>query len=144
MHISQMRELERQNEVVTYKPYAHYHTLTYSSNELWESKVGYDSANKRMVAKVYRSLYYIIEQSTLKPTWVNVVRHMLTIDNRLNEVNIYGYYGTICRILKDIKVIRYEGSKLVKGPNWDRFYSNDDWSWFITNTNSGGWGKIVK
>jgi hypothetical protein len=33
---------------------------------------------------------------------------------------------------------------LSKGKNWDRFYGNEDWSWFITNTNSGGYGMIIK
>jgi len=115
-------------------------------NEIWESKVGYDSANKRMVAKVYHSLYYIMEQSTLKPSWVAVVKHMLTMNGRdLNEVNINGYYSTIRKNLKDIGVIQYNGRKgLSKGKNWDRFYSDEDWSWFITNTNSGGYGIIVK
>lgn len=114
-------------------------------NEIWESKVGYDSANKRMIAKVYYSLYYIMEKSTLKPSWLSVIKHMLAMDGRLNEVNINGYYSTIRKNLKDIKVIKYNARKgLEKGENWDRFFSDEDWSWFITNTNSGGYGIIVK
>jgi hypothetical protein len=118
---------------------------TDSPNEIWEAKVGWDSANKRMIAKVYQSLYYVLQHSILKPSWVNVVKHMLAMDDRdPKSVCIYGYYGTISRILKDIKVIKYDGRKLVPAENWDRFYSNEDWSWFITNTNSSGYGKIVK
>lgn len=114
------------------------------ANEIWENKVGWDSANKKMIAKVYKSLYYIITQSTLKPTWTNVVRHMLYMDSRINEVKINGYYSTISKILKDIKVIKYEGRKLVPAENWYRFYSNENWDWFITNTQNGGSGKVVK
>jgi len=116
---------------------------TDSPNEIWEAKVGWDSANKRMIAKVYKHLYNVLTLVS-KPSWTTIVREMLIEDGRLNEVNLNGYYGTISKILKDIKVIQYDNRKLVKGPNWDRFYSNEDWSWFITNTNSGGWGKIVK
>lgn len=113
--------------------------------EIWENKVGYDSANKKMIAKVYHSLYYIMEQSTLKPSWLTVIKHMLATEGRLNEVNVNGYYSTIRKNLKDIKVIKYNARKgLEKGENWDRFFSDEDWSWFITNTNSGGYGIIVK
>jgi hypothetical protein len=117
-----------------------------SPNEIWEEKVGYDSINKRMVAKVYHSLNYIVEFSTNKPSWLAVVKHMLTMDGRdLNSVAINGYYSTIRKNLKDIGVIQYNGSKgLSKGPNWDRFYSDEDWSWFKVNTNSGGYGEIIK
>ena len=115
-------------------------------NVIWEEKVGYDSINKRMVAKVYQSMYYIIEHSTLKPTWVAIVKHMLLMNGKdLNSVSINGYYSTIRKNLKDIGVIQYNGRKgLEKGENWDRFYSDEDWSWFKTNTNSGGYGIIVK
>jgi len=113
-------------------------------NEIWESKVGYDFANKRMIAKVYKHLYYVMELMT-KPTWTNVIYDMLNENNKLGEVSINGYYSTIRKNLKDIGVIETNGRKgISKGKNWDRFYSDEDWSWFITNTNSGGYGKIVK
>ena len=113
-------------------------------NEIWESKVGYDSANKRMVAKVYKHLYNVMEFTT-KPSWTAVIREMLIEDNKLDKVSLNGYYSTIRKNLKDIKVIKYNGRKgLSKGKNWDRFFGNEDWSWFITNTNSGGYGTIVK
>jgi hypothetical protein len=112
-------------------------------NEIWESKVGYDSANKRMVAKVYKHLYNVMEFTT-KPSWTAVIREMLIEDNKLGKVSINGYYSTIRKNLTDIKVIKYNGRKgLEKGENWERFYSDEDWTWFITNTNSGGYGIIV-
>jgi hypothetical protein len=114
-------------------------------NEIWESKVGYDSINKRMVAKVYKHLHFIMENDYTIKSWINVVRSMLIEDGRILDVNVNGYYSTIRKNLKDIKVIKYNGRKgLEKGENWDRFYSDEDWSWFKTNTNSGGYGIIVK
>ena len=113
-------------------------------NDIWESKVGYDSINKRMVAKVYKHLYNVMTLVS-KPSWSAIIREMLIEDGRLNEVKVNGYYSTIRKNLKDIGVIKYNGRKgLSKGKNWDRFYSEEDWSWFITNTNSGGYGTIVK
>ena len=113
-------------------------------NEIWLNKVGYDSANKRMVAKVYKHLYNVMETAT-KPSWTAIIREMLIEDNKLGKVSLNGYYSTIRKNLKDIEVIKYNGRKgLSKGKNWDRFYGNEDWSWFITNTNSGGYGTIVK
>jgi hypothetical protein len=47
-----------------------------NEQQIWEEKVGWDSANKRMIAKVYQSLYYVLQHSILKPSWVNVVRLM--------------------------------------------------------------------
>jgi len=113
-------------------------------NEIWLNKVGYDSANKRMVAKVYKHLYNVMELE-VKPSWIKVITSMLFEDGRLGKVSLNGYYSTIRKNLKDIGVIQYNGRKgLSKGKNWDRFYGNEDWSWFITNTNSGGYGIIVK
>ena len=113
-------------------------------NDIWLNKVGYDSANKRMVAKVYKHLYNVMELE-VKPSWIKVITSMLFEDGRLGKVSLNGYYSTIRKNLKDIGVIQYNGRKgLSKGKNWDRFYGNEDWSWFITNTNSGGYGIIVK
>jgi hypothetical protein len=117
---------------------------TDTPNEIWESKVGYDSANKRMIAKVYKHLYNVMELE-VKPSWIKVITSMLFEDGRLGKVSLNGYYSTIRKNLKDIGVIQYNGRKgLSKGPNWDRFYSDEDWNWFRTNTNSGGYGIIIK
>jgi transposase len=115
-------------------------------HNLVSEKIGYDYANKKMMIRVYESLQYIVEHSTQKPTWVAIVKHMLTMDGvDLNSVSVNGYYSTIRKNLKDIKVIKYNGRKgLEKGDNWNRFFGDEDWSWFITNTNSGGYGIIVK
>jgi len=113
-------------------------------NEIWLNKVGYDSANKRMVAKVYKHLWNVMTLVS-KPSWTMIIREMLIEDGRLNEVSLNGYYSTIRKNLKDIKVIKYNSRKgLEKGENWDRFFGEEDWSWFRTNTESGGYGIIVK
>jgi hypothetical protein len=115
-----------------------------SPRDIWESKVGYDSANKKMIAKVYKHLYNVMEFVS-KPSWTKIITEMLIEDNKLGKVSVNGYYSTIRTNLKDIGVIQYNGRKgLSKGPNWDRFFGEEDWSWFITNTNSGGYGTIIK
>jgi len=119
------------------------------NHNLVSEKIGYDYANKKMMIRVYDSLKYVVEDFTTKPTWTAVVKHMLTLDGMLGgglcEVSVNGYYSTIRKNLKDIKVIKYNAHKcLVKGENWNRFFGDEDWSWFKTNTNSGGYGTIVK
>jgi hypothetical protein len=119
------------------------------NHNLVSEKIGYDYANKKMMIRVYDSLLYVMENYTKKPTWTAIVKHMLTMDGMLGgqlcEVSVNGYYSTIRKNLKDIGVIKYNGRKgLEKGDNWNRFFGDEDWSWFITNTNSGGCGTIVK
>lgn len=117
---------------------------------LFEDKVGFDSYNKKMLVRIYEPLREMIEinDKCIMKTWVNLIRYMFVSENResdIKNINVNGYYSTIRKILKDIKVIKYEDKKLVKAENWDRFYSDDeDWSWFVTDTNCGGWGRIVK
>jgi hypothetical protein len=116
---------------------------------LFEDKVGFDSYNKKMLVRIYEPLREMIEinDKCIMKTWVNLIRYMFVSENResdIKNINVNGYYSTIRKILKDIKVIKYEDKKLVKAENWDRFYSDEDWSWFVTDTNCGGWGRIVK
>lgn len=120
-----------------------------SPKYIWEEKVGYDSANKRMVANVAPHLYELMEWTLFlpneKPRWINVVRALIKEKNKVGKVNENGYYGTILRILKDIKVVESSRKNgLSKGTNWDRFFGDEDWSWFTTSTWCGGQGKIVK
>jgi hypothetical protein len=118
---------------------------------LFEEKVGFDSYNKKMLVRIYEPLRELIESdAVIKKTWVNVISLMFANEKRMVNIAVNGYYSSIRKILKDIKVIQYQivngvrTKKLVKGENWDRFYSDEDWSWFITNTNCGGYGIIVK
>jgi hypothetical protein len=118
---------------------------------LFEEKVGFDSYNKKMLVRIYEPLRELIESdAVIKKTWVNVISLMFANERRMINIAVNGYYSSIRKILKDIKVIQYQivngvrTKKLVKGENWDRFYSDEDWSWFVTDTNCGGWGRIVK
>lgn len=112
---------------------------------LWECKVGYDAINKKMIARIAYALHEVVELPHLKKSWTTVVRYMFDLESKPINIAVNGYYGTIRSILKDIKVIQYNGKQLSKGPNWDRFFSDyEDWSWFETSTNCGGYGKIVK
>ena len=120
-----------------------------SPKYIWEEKVGYDSANKRMVANVAPHLYELMEWTGFlpneKPRWINVVRALIKEKNKVGKVNENGYYGTILRILKDIKVVESSRKNgLSKGTNWDRFFGDEDWSWFKASTWCGGHGEIVK
>jgi len=109
---------------------------------LFSEKVGYDWANKKMLVRVYEHLKNVMD-SDGKKSWTEVVRQMLG-DNP-NKLTVNGYYSTIRSILKDIKVIESGYGYIRKGSNWDRFYSEtEDWSWFITDTTSRGYGKIIK
>ncbi len=118
---------------------------------LFEEKVGFDSYNKKMLVRIYEPLRELIESdAVIKKNWVNVISLMFANERRMVNIAVNGYYSSIRKILRDIKVIQYQivngvrTKKLVKGENWDRFYSDEDWSWFITNTNCGGYGIIVK
>jgi hypothetical protein len=112
---------------------------------LFEEKVGYDWANKKMLVRIYEPLRDVVELNAgfVPKTWSNVVRYMFESENRIVNINVNGYYSTISKILRDIKVIKYEGKKLVKAENWDRFYGPEDWSWFRTHTWAGGWAEII-
>lgn len=119
------------------------------NKELFESKVGYDWKNKMMLCRVTPSLIEMMENDfhSNKRSWVNVIRLMLLSEGKDMsnlDININGYYNSIKRCLKEIGVIRYEGRDLVKGSNWNRFVSNEDWSWFVLNTDSYGHSIIVK
>jgi hypothetical protein len=117
------------------------------NTSLFEEKVGYDWANKKMLVRVYDALKDVVEsKSDLDKSWANVVRYMFVLEKRerdLGNIAIGGYYSTIRKILKDLKVIKYEGKKLVKDENWNRFYGPEDWNWFTTHTWAGGWAEII-
>ena len=119
------------------------------SNEMISEKIGYDWRIKMMLCRVTPSLIQLIETPTngVNKSWTNVVRLMFISEGKdLNnlDVSINGYYNRVKSNLKDIDVIRYEGRNLVKGSNWNRFTSDEDWSWFTMNTDSGAHAKIVK
>jgi hypothetical protein len=79
---------------------------------------------------VYHPLKNVIEYLS-KPKWTNVIHEM--------GEDSPGYYSCVYKSLKEIGVIVYNPTEkmLEKGPNWDRFYSDETWDWFYMNTSSG-------
>lgn len=103
------------------------------ANELFEDKLEstyWSEVNKRYLLRVYHPLKNVMELMS-KPKWSNVIYEM--------GESSPGYYSCVYKSLKEIGVLKYNPTEkmLVKGPNWDRFYSDSDWSWFYMNTNSG-------
>jgi len=102
--------------------------------ELYNDKINteyWSNVNKRYLLRIYEPLRNTIEYLH-RPKWVSVVYMMLGRD-------VKGYYSCVYKALKEIGVIKYNKKDRVleKGPNWDRFYGSEDWSWFVMNTNSG-------
>jgi hypothetical protein len=117
------------------------------NKELFESKVGYDWRVKMMLCRVTPYLIDMMDNNfhNNSKSWVNVIRLMLLSEGKsMDEVNVNGYYNSIKRALKEIDVIRYSGRELVKGSNWNRFVSDEDWSWFVLNTDSFGHSIVIK
>lgn len=111
--------------------------------DLFDSKIGYDSVNKKYLIRVYDYLLTAI-QCYEKPTWSGIMRRML--GSNPNNCNPSSYYSSVRRCLKEIDVCYFDTTKrcMVKGKNWDRFVSNEDWSWFIMRTGSCEYSTIIK
>lgn len=111
--------------------------------DLFDSKIGYDSLNKKYLIRVYDYLVDSIEND-VNPTWTGIMRKML--GNNPNNCNPSGYYSSVRRCLKEIGVCYFDSTKrcMVKGRNWDRFTSSEDWSWFIMRTGSCEYSTIIK
>jgi len=111
--------------------------------DLFDSKIGYDSVNKKYLIRVYDYLVDSI-QNDVKPTWTGIMRKMLGTNP--NNCNPSGYYSSVRRCLKEIDVCKFDSVKrsMVKGKNWDRFVSDEDWSWFIMRTGSCEYSTIIK
>ena len=111
--------------------------------DLFSEKIGYDSVNKQYLIRVYE---YLVDEmnNNPAPTWTGIMRKMLG-DNpkRLNPTS---YYSSVRRSLKEIGVCSYDTTKrcFVKGKNWNRFVSAEDWSWFIMKTGSCERSKAIK
>ncbi len=111
--------------------------------DLFDSKIGYDSVNKKYLIRVYDYLVDSI-QNDVKPTWSGIMRKMLG-DNP-NRCNPSSYYSSVRRCLKEIDVCKFDLVKrcMVKGRNWDRFVSDESWNWFIMRTGSCEYSTIIK
>jgi hypothetical protein len=111
--------------------------------QLFEEKIGYDSVNKGYLIRVYDYLVSGMDCYE-KPTWSGIMRRML--GSNPNGLNPSSYYSSVRRCLKEIDVCYFDTTKrcMVKGRNWDRFVSDEDWSWFIMRTGSCERSYIVK
>ena len=111
--------------------------------DLFESKIGYDSVNKQYLIRVYDYLTNEMEYHPA-PTWTGIMRKMLG-DNP-NKCVPSSYYSSVRRCLKEIGVCYFDSTKrcMVKGRNWDRFVSDEDWNWFIMRTGSCEYSTIIK
>jgi hypothetical protein len=103
------------------------------ANELFEDKLYttyWSEVNKRYLLRVYHPLKNVMEFIS-KPKWTNVIHEMGESSS--------GYYSCVYKSLKEIGVLTYNPTErmLEKGPNWDRFYSDETWDWFYMNTSSG-------
>ena len=111
--------------------------------DLFSEKIGYDSQNKMYLIRVYDLLVFEMNTNPA-PTWTGIMRKMLG-DNP-NKCIPSSYYSSVRRCLKEIGVCSYDSTKryFVKGSNWDRFVSAEDWSWFIMRTGSCEYSTIIK
>jgi hypothetical protein len=111
--------------------------------DLFSEKIGYDSQNKKYLIRVYE---YLVDSMDNKPapTWSGIMRKMLG-DNP-NKCVPSSYYSSVRRCLKEIDVCYFDSVKrcMVKGSNWNRFVSGEDWSWFIMRTGSCEYSKVIK
>jgi hypothetical protein len=103
------------------------------ANELFSDKLEstyWSEVNKRYLLRIYHPLKNTMNFLS-KPKWSNVIHEM--------GEDSPGYYSCVYKSLKEIGVLKYNPIEkvLVKGPNWDRFYSDDSWDWFYMNTSSG-------
>ena len=111
--------------------------------DLFDSKIGYDSVNKKYLIRVYD---YLVDSMDNKPapTWSGIMRKMLGSNPK--DVNPSSYYSSVRRCLKEIGVCSFDTTKrcMVKGKNWDRFVSDESWDWFIMRTGSCEYSTIIK
>jgi hypothetical protein len=111
--------------------------------DLFDSKIGYDSNNKMYLIRVYDLLVFEMNNNPA-PSWTGIMRKMLG-DNPTG-LKPSGYYSSVRRTLKEIGVCTYDSTKryFVKGPNWDRFVSDENWNWFIMRTGSREYSEVIK
>lgn len=111
--------------------------------ELYSAKIGWDAKNKEFLIRIYPHLYHTMAVKE-SPRWSDVIKSMLPANS--TKQNLSSYYSSIRRCLKDIDVVYYSKplKKLVKGKNYNRFFSPDvDWSWFICRTGSLETSEVI-
>ena len=108
--------------------------LVLKHEELFSDKLEntyWSEVNKRYLLRLYEPMNRVMELVS-NPTWGTIIQDMIGCTHK-------GYYSTVYKSLKEIGVLIYNPTLkiLEKGPNYERFYSDEDWSWFYMNTSSG-------
>ncbi len=114
--------------------------LELKHEELFSEKLEttyWSEVNKRYLLRIYEPMNRVMELVS-NPKWSTIVRDMGEISP--------GYYSCVYKTLKEIGVLMYNPTMkiLQKGPNYERFYSNEDWGWFYMNTSSGMKSYVTK
>lgn len=93
--------------------------------------------NKRYLLRIYEPMNRVMELVS-NPNWGTIILDM--------GENRPGYYSCVYKSLKEIGVLVYNPTKkiLEKGPNYERFYSDEEWNWFYMNTSSGRISYVTK
>ena len=107
--------------------------LELKHDELFTEKLQttyWSEINKRYLLRIYEPMNRVMELVS-NPKWTTII-------NEMGE-NSPGYYSCVYKSLKEIGVLVYNPITkiLEKGPNYERFYSNEEWNWFYMNTSSG-------
>ena len=74
----------------------------------------------------------------------HIVYEIVNTENGKSYIGITAAIGRRFHYSAKLRLQKHFSRARKENKNWDRFYSDEDWSWFITNTNSGGYGTIVK
>ncbi len=114
--------------------------LELKHEELFSEKLEttyWSEINKRYLLRIYEPMNRVMELVS-NPNWRTIILDM-------GETRP-GYYSCVYKSLKEIGVLVYNPTMkiLQKGPNYERFYSDEDWSWFYMNTSSGMESYVTK
>ena len=97
--------------------------LELKHNEIFSEKLEttyWSEINKRYLLRIYEPMNRVMELVS-NPKWGTIMNEM--------GVNSPGYYSCVYKSLKEIGVLKYNPITkfLEKGPNYERFYSNEEW-----------------
>lgn len=114
--------------------------LELKHEELFSEKLEttyWSEINKRYLLRIYEPMNRVMELVS-NPNWGTIILDM--------GENRPGYYSCVYKSLKEIGVLVYNPTKkiLEKGPNYERFYSDEEWNWFYMNTSSGRTSYVTK
>ena len=114
--------------------------LELKHEELFSEKLEttyWSEINKRYLLRIYEPMNRVMEWIS-NPSWGTII-----LDMGETSPN---YYSCVYKSLKEIGVLVYNPTKkiLEKGPNYERFYSDESWDWFYMNTSSGMISYVTK